>query len=191
MANKKSLKLTRVWAVLILTAIIFNAGSPIAQAAVFDWFSGSASKASRSFALSLISSYLSRNNPADDNNQNAEDASAAQNGSVTDIVTSQNIANIISEIVVVATAYSSTPDQTDDTPFITASGTIVRDGIIATNFLPFGTKIKIPDIYGDKIFVVEDRMNRRYWHRVDIWFPDRQSALEFGFKKVKIQILDS
>ncbi|MDP3003980.1 MAG: hypothetical protein Q8N43_00505, partial [Candidatus Azambacteria bacterium] len=36
---------------------------------------------------------------------------------------------------VVLTAYSSTPDQTDDTPFITASNTRVRDGIVAANFL--------------------------------------------------------
>ena len=36
------------------------------------------------------------------------------------------------------TAYSSSVDETDDTPFITASGKHVRDGIVATNFLPFG-----------------------------------------------------
>ena len=140
--------------------------------------------------FNLISSFLSRNS-SNGNNQNAEDASSVQNGSVADTVASQNVTSIIREIVVSATAYSSTPDQTDDTPFITALGTTVRDGIIATNFLPFGTKLKIPDIYGDKIFVVEDRMNRRYWYTIDIWFPNRSSALEFGFKKVKIQILGS
>ena len=32
---------------------------------------------------------------------------------------------------VVITGYSSTPDQTDSTPFITASGTYVEDGIVA------------------------------------------------------------
>lgn len=95
------------------------------------------------------------------------------------------------EIIVPATAYSSTPDQTDDSPFITAWNTPVRDGIVAANFLPFGTKIKIPDIYGDKIFIVEDRMNRRYWHKIDIWFPDRQSAIEFGLKIIKIHVLES
>lgn len=88
------------------------------------------------------------------------------------------------------TAYSSTPDQTDSTPFITASNTYVRDGIVAANFLPFGTAIKIPDLYGDKIFVVEDRMNRRYTSRVDIWFPDRASALQFGLKRsVRIEVI--
>src|SRR5258708_6536739 len=53
------------------------------------------------------------------------------------------------------TAYSSTPDQTDDTPFITASGYHVHDGVIAANFLPFGTKLTIPSVFGDKIFTVE------------------------------------
>ena len=64
-------------------------------------------------------------------------------------------------MVVLATAYSSTPDQTDATPFITAWNTRVRDGILAANFLPFGTLVKIPEVFGDKIFVVEDRMHQR------------------------------
>jgi 3D (Asp-Asp-Asp) domain-containing protein len=86
-------------------------------------------------------------------------------------------------------AYSSTVDQTDDSPFITARNTYVRDGIVATNFLPFGTAIKIPAIYGDKIFIVEDRMNRRYKTNVDIWMADRQSALKFGRKNLVIEVL--
>lgn len=95
----------------------------------------------------------------------------------------------VKEYIITATAYSSTIDQTDDTPFITASGTSVRDGIVAANFLPFGTVFKIPDLYGDKIFIVEDRMNKRYWHRVDIWFPERQMAKEFGIKQIRIEII--
>ena len=91
--------------------------------------------------------------------------------------------------VVTATAYSSTPDQTDDTPFITARNTRVWDGLAAANFLPFGTEFRIPDLYGNKIFVIEDRMNRRYWHRVDIWFPEKQMAKEFGVKKIRIEIV--
>jgi len=97
--------------------------------------------------------------------------------------------NQVKHYVVTATAYSSTVDQTDDTPFITASGTYVRDGIAAANFLPFGTMFKIPDLYGDKIFIVEDRMHKRYWHRIDIWFPERQMAKEFGVKQIRIEIV--
>lgn len=95
----------------------------------------------------------------------------------------------VKEYTVTATAYSSTIDQTDDTPFITASGTYVRDGIAAANFLPFGTVFRIPDLYGNKIFIVEDRMNKRYWHRIDIWFPERQMAKEFGVKQIRIEIV--
>ena len=92
-------------------------------------------------------------------------------------------------MTVVATAYSSTPDQTDDTPFTTAWNTTVRDGIVAANFLPFGTEIRIPEVFGNKIFVVEDRMNKRYQYRIDVWFPERDSAKEFGIKKVTIEVI--
>ena len=90
---------------------------------------------------------------------------------------------------VYATAYNSVPEQTDDAPFITASGTYTRDGIIAANFLPFGTALKIPDIFGDKVFVVEDRMNERYGDRIDIWMETIEEAKKFGLRKVKIVIL--
>lgn len=87
------------------------------------------------------------------------------------------------------TAYSSTPDQTDDTPFITASGTFARDGIAAANFLPLGTKIRLPEAFGEKIFVVEDRMKRN--NLLDIWFPTREEAMEFGVKNLKMEILSN
>ena len=88
------------------------------------------------------------------------------------------------------TAYSSTPDQTDSTPFITASNTRVKWGTVAANFLPFQTKIRIPGMFGDKVFVVEDRMNKRYWHRVDVWMPTRQEAINFGLRVFDIEILE-
>lgn len=87
------------------------------------------------------------------------------------------------------TAYSSTEDQTDDTPFITASGAHVADGIVAANFLPLHTKIKIPELFGEKVFVVEDRMAKRFQDRVDIWMPDRDSAWNFGLKNAEIVVL--
>lgn len=93
-------------------------------------------------------------------------------------------------IVVPATAYNSEPGQTDDTPFTTAWQTPVRDGIIAANFLPFGTKVKIPDLYGDKIFIVEDRMNARYDKRIDIWMEHHGDAIKFGLRNVKLEIYE-
>ncbi len=96
----------------------------------------------------------------------------------------------VKKIRMLITAYSSDPWQTDDTPFITASGTRVKQGIVANNLLPFGTKIMIPSLYGNKIFIVEDRMNPRnsYYH-LDIWFPDYWQAKNFGAKTATIEIL--
>lgn len=88
------------------------------------------------------------------------------------------------------TAYTSAPEETDDTPFITATGNTVRDGIVATNFLPFGTRIQIPKLFGEKVFVVDDRMHPRMKNVVDIWMEDKQEALKFGFKNAEIAILD-
>lgn len=87
---------------------------------------------------------------------------------------------------VTITAYSSSVDETDSTPFITASNTRTRDGVVAANFLPFGTKVKIPELFGDKVFVVEDRMHRRFSDRLDIWFPSKGEAKQFGKRKAQI-----
>ena len=89
-----------------------------------------------------------------------------------------------------ATAYNSDPNQTDSTPDITASGTKTRDGIIAANFLPIGTLVRLPDLYGDKVFVVEDRMNARYTSRIDVWMENHADAIKFGLKnKVKLEVI--
>ncbi len=93
-------------------------------------------------------------------------------------------------IKVVITAYSSTPDQTDDTPFVTASNTRTHDGVIAANFLAFGTKVKIPGIFGDKVFTVEDRMAKKHDGKMDIWFPQRGLAKKFGIQETDVVILD-
>jgi len=92
---------------------------------------------------------------------------------------------------VLTTAYSSTFDQTDSTPFITASGTKVRDGVVACNFLKFGTRVRFPELYGDKVFVVEDRMARKNDHKIDIWFASRDQAKQFGIKQIKIEVLEA
>lgn len=93
-------------------------------------------------------------------------------------------------IKVVVTAYSSSRIETDSDPYITASGQWVRDGIVAANFLPFGTKIKIPELFGDKVFVVQDRMHPRKKYQVDIWFSSRQEAMQFGAHYSYIELLE-
>jgi 3D (Asp-Asp-Asp) domain-containing protein len=99
--------------------------------------------------------------------------------------------DVVRRLPVVVTAYSSTPEQTDDTPYVTAAGTFVREGIVANNYLSFGTKIRIPEIYDDKIFVVEDRMSwKKGNYHIDVWFSDHGEALVFGAKNTYIEILE-
>lgn len=94
------------------------------------------------------------------------------------------------ELYIEATAYSSSVLQCDASPFITASGTKVHFGTVAANFLPFGTKIKIPEYFGEKIFIVEDRMASRYQYRIDIWMPSYKEAINFGKRNLKIVIIN-
>ncbi len=87
------------------------------------------------------------------------------------------------------TAYTSRVEETDETPYTTASGTTVRWGVVATNALPIGTQLRFPDMYGEKIFVVEDRMHSRFQNRLDIWFPEYEKAQRFGLRKLTVEIL--
>lgn len=90
------------------------------------------------------------------------------------------------------TGYSSSHDETDSDPWITAYNTIARDGIAASNILPYGTKIRIPKIFGDKVFIIEDRMNSRFdGNNIDIWFPTKEKAKEFGiYRDALVEILE-
>jgi len=90
---------------------------------------------------------------------------------------------------IIVTAYSSTVAQTDDSPYITASNTLVRDGIVASNLLPFGTKIRFPELNPKKIYVVEDRLAPKNSHKIDIWFPSTDLALDFGVKVLTMEVL--
>lgn len=105
------------------------------------------------------------------------------------VAATSTASNSVSGRWVTVTAYSSTVEQCDASPFITASGSSVRDGVIATNLLAFGTKVKFPGVYGDKIFTVEDRMNARYSNRADIWFASQAEAKQFGVKKLEMVIV--
>ncbi|MFH1347494.1 MAG: 3D domain-containing protein [Candidatus Margulisiibacteriota bacterium] len=91
---------------------------------------------------------------------------------------------------VVSTAYNSMESQCDSTPWITASGTRCREGVVAANHLPIGTKLVI-DGFGGQIFTVEDRMNRRYNRRIDIWFRSYSDAMRFGKRKIRYHVLES
>lgn len=89
----------------------------------------------------------------------------------------------------VVTAYTSTVGQCDSTPFTTANGTTVHDGVIAANWLKFGTRVRIPAMFGDKVFIVADRMNPRFDDRMDIWMSSISNARVFGVRHLTIEVL--
>lgn len=178
------LKILATSGVLLLIFIVPN---NVANAGLFDWVSQNNATLDKVYD-NLKELQLTREEIKQDEKVVEEVATKTETKPAIKARVAKN-AETKRTMVVLATAYSSTPDQTDNTPFVTAWNTRVRDGIIAANFLPFGTEIRIPEIFGDKIFVVEDRMHQRFFHRVDVWFPERDLAKEFGVKKVTIEVI--
>lgn len=78
------------------------------------------------------------------------------------------------------TAYTSSADECGNDLGITASGEPASDGVVACNFLPYGTRIKIPALFGDKEFVVKDRMAKRKSDFVDVWVESKETAFRIG-----------
>ena len=91
-------------------------------------------------------------------------------------------------MMVAVSAYSSTKSQTDKTPYLTAYNTQVRDGIVAANFLPIGTVVRFPQRFGDKLFVVEDRMNERFGLQIDVWMSQYGEAKKFGIQYLEMEV---
>ncbi len=87
-------------------------------------------------------------------------------------------------------AYNSLENQTDGSPYATAIGSLTRDGVVASNNLPIGTRVRFPDHFGAKVFRVEDRMNTRYQNNIDIWMEDYKEAVKFGRRYAKIEIVE-
>lgn len=92
--------------------------------------------------------------------------------------------NHVKSTAVTITAYSSTPEQCDSTPHLTASDHPVRVGILAVSRdlmeemgLAFGQRVLLPG-YG--LFEVRDLMHPRWRRKVDIWESDRKAAELFG-----------
>lgn len=97
---------------------------------------------------------------------------------------------LASKFLMYVTAYSSSADETDSTPHLTASGTSTRDGVIASNLFPIGTQVKIPKLFGAKVLVVEDRMHERFTDRLDVWMPSKLQALQFGKKQAEVEVVE-
>lgn len=174
--------------VALFTIIFSTSTAAQAQAGFFNW-TKDAKTQNTDESWSFDSLYQNIKNVSVKTEETTMRADAVTSVNSPVAVKSKSKAALKKTYIVSASAYSSSVDETDSTPFITASNTYVRDGIVAANFLPFGTAIKIPDIYGDKIFIVEDRMNRRYQMNVDLWFPSKALAKQFGRKTITIEVV--
>jgi len=100
-----------------------------------------------------------------------------------------------SETIRVVTAYNAgDPNQTDDSPCISANGENLCKALArgqkrcAANFVPLGSHL-----YVDKIGVclVTDRTNSRYRNRVDIAMKKHEyrKAIQFGRQKLHVKII--
>lgn len=169
---------------LIAISLITNL---TAQAGLIDWLSGSSAKADEAANGSFDQLYAAVTGSAP---IGVDEAVVIANSVVGMNTPSTGIQRATHRMYTVeVSGYTSEVAQTDDSPFITAQGTHVRDGVVASNMFPFGTLIKIPSLYGNKIFVVEDRMNRRFQRNVDIWFAEKADALKLGRRLVKIEVI--
>ena len=86
-------------------------------------------------------------------------------------------------------AYTSSKDETDVEPFITASGSKTGPGVLACpTRLEFGTKVEIDG----KTYICLDRMNKRYRDKevYDIWVPSKEVAYDWGRKTLEIKIYE-
>ena len=88
------------------------------------------------------------------------------------------------EVAAIVTAYTSSEDETDSTPFLNASGGRPQAGSVACpSKYPFGTLVTIQG----QEYKCDDRMSasRRDDSYFDVWMPTKAEAREFG-KKILI-----
>lgn len=110
-----------------------------------------------------------------------------------------------------ATGYNSLVDQTDSTPFITATGARTRFGIVAVSRdllgvdLPYGSLVRLTDLgsyYSGRgagafqtmldaqgLFIVEDTMHARKAQQLDVWFADYATAVNWGVRRVGVELV--
>lgn len=88
----------------------------------------------------------------------------------------------------IATAYSRSEEE-GTADGITASGTIVRPGVVAVDpdIIPLGTKIIIE---GMGTYVAEDTGGAIKGNRLDIYYESRKEAFEFGVQSVNVFVLE-
>ena len=109
------------------------------------------------------------------------------------------IEDILKIILVTATIYHASPDQTDNTPFITASGAYIdadcpichrwiavsRD--LEVEGFTFGKQVLVTGAgHLDGIWTVQDRMNRRWENRIDFLVGEDISGGKWEYVELKL-----
>jgi 3D (Asp-Asp-Asp) domain-containing protein len=90
-------------------------------------------------------------------------------------------------VVATVTAYTSSVDETDSTPFENAAGTRPGPGSVACPMrYAFGTRVLI----AGQEYTCDDRMHSRFGERFDIWMHSKAQAFEFGKKRVEVAIIN-
>jgi 3D (Asp-Asp-Asp) domain-containing protein len=74
---------------------------------------------------------------------------------------------------------------------ITSSGTQVNAGSVAADpdVLPIGSVIRMHAGAYSGIYTVLDTGAKVRGRRLDVWFPNYEDAIEFGVRKVKVEII--
>lgn len=100
----------------------------------------------------------------------------------------------VKSLVVMATAYNSVPEQTDDTPDEGAWGDRLHPEIksiaVSRDLLEMGlTKNSVVEIVGlPGKYLVLDKMNSRWEKKIDIFMgKDIDQAIQWGIKEVEIR----
>jgi 3D (Asp-Asp-Asp) domain-containing protein len=133
-----------------------------------------------------------------DSHKDVSDSDKSAEPEIKPVVPAKEIKiEIKKKLWVTATAYSSTPWQTDDSPFITATGYDVRNktkNIIAVSrdlvrSLGYHRQVRLPSLYGSEVFYIEDTMNARYVNRIDVHHESTEEARNFGVKKVEMEVI--
>jgi len=87
----------------------------------------------------------------------------------------------------VVTAYTSSEDETDSTPFENAAGTVPGRGSVACPMrFAFGTRVLIR---GHE-YICDDRMHPKFGDRFDVWMQTKAEAFEFGKQHVTVAIIN-
>jgi len=90
---------------------------------------------------------------------------------------------------VIATAYTARAEECDGTPWFTASMTLSRVGVLAVSrdLEALGLTLgKTVIIKGMGLFRIEDRMNARWFNRVDILHANVEAARRFAKQDIEI-----